>query len=47
MCRYLQFILLYEVLYDQLMSYTLANIYDLLDSREPSGENGMASFPRK
>ena len=33
--------------YDQLMSYLLANIYDLLDSREPSGENGMASFPRK
>ena len=43
MCRYLQFL----VGYDQLMSYTLANIYDLFDSRELSGENGMASFPRK
>ena len=46
MCRYLQFITAIHG-NDQLPSYTLASIHDLLDSREPSGENGMASFPRK
>ena len=45
MYRYLQFITAANN--DQLRSYTLASIYDLLDSREPSEENGMASFPRK